>query len=106
MGFKPERAGCREWIYSDIPPPRSFITAAMDLTVMPATYRHRKFVTHLATERSRLREPEMVRIRRPAAANQARLFDDVPDMVAVPNTARFGEGKDALIGLWYLGLLT
>jgi hypothetical protein len=37
MSFKPERAGCREWIYSDIPPPRSFITAAMDLAVVPAT---------------------------------------------------------------------
>jgi hypothetical protein len=37
MGFKPERAGCREWIYSDISPPRSFIAAAMDLTVVRAT---------------------------------------------------------------------
>ena len=37
MGFKPERAGGREWIYSGLPPPQSFIPAAMDLTVVRAT---------------------------------------------------------------------
>jgi hypothetical protein len=36
MGFKPERAGGRKRIYSGVPPPRSFITAAMDLAVMRA----------------------------------------------------------------------
>jgi hypothetical protein len=37
MGFKPERTGSRKWIYSGVPPPRPFIAAAMDLTVMRAT---------------------------------------------------------------------
>ena len=57
MGFKPERAGSRKWIYSSVPPPQSFIAAAMDLTVMRATERHREFIAHFATERTRLREP-------------------------------------------------
>jgi hypothetical protein len=56
MCFKPERAGSRERIYSGVPPPRSFVTAAMDLTMVRATERHREFVTHFATERTRLRE--------------------------------------------------
>ena len=69
MGFKPERAGGREWIYSRLPPPQSFVTAAMDLTVVRATERHRKLVTHLATKRTRLRESQMVWIGGAATAD-------------------------------------
>jgi hypothetical protein len=36
MGFKPERASGCQWIYSGVPPPRTFIAAMMDLTVMRA----------------------------------------------------------------------
>ena len=57
MCFKPKRAGSRKRIYSGLSPPRSFITAAMDLTVVRAAERHRELVAYLATERSRLREP-------------------------------------------------
>ena len=68
MGLKPKCAGSRKRVYSRLSPPQSFIAAAMDLTVMRATERHRKLVTHLATERTRLREPQMVWIGRPATA--------------------------------------
>jgi hypothetical protein len=53
MGFTPERTGNRERIYSGVLPPGSFIAAAMDLAVVGATQRHRKFVAHLTTERAR-----------------------------------------------------
>jgi hypothetical protein len=36
MGFKPKRTSGRKWVYSGVPPPRSFIAAAMDFTVMRA----------------------------------------------------------------------
>ena len=36
VGFKPERASGRKWIYARVPPPREFIAAMMDLTVMRA----------------------------------------------------------------------
>jgi hypothetical protein len=36
MGFKPKRACGRKWIHSDFLPPRRFIAAAMDLSVMGA----------------------------------------------------------------------
>jgi hypothetical protein len=36
VGFKPERASGRKWIYSGVIPPRAFIAALMDLTVMRA----------------------------------------------------------------------
>jgi hypothetical protein len=41
----------------------------------------------------------MMRIKRPATANKTRLFDHVPDMIAITNTARFREGEDALVDL-------
>jgi hypothetical protein len=99
MGFKPQRAGSRKRIYSGISPPRSFVTAAMDLTVVRATERHRELVTDLATERTRLREAQMVWIGGPATAYQARLLNHVPDMIAVTNTTRFGEDKHTLVYL-------
>ena len=62
MPFEPERAGGRKRIYSRVPPPQSFITAAMNLSVVSATERHRKFAAYLATERTPLRKAQMVRI--------------------------------------------
>jgi carboxypeptidase Taq (M32) metallopeptidase len=37
MSFKPERAGSRKRIYSGLPPPCSFITTAVDLSMVRAT---------------------------------------------------------------------
>jgi hypothetical protein len=51
-------------------------------------------------ERTGLHKTQMMRIRRTPTANQAGLFDDMPDMVAVTNATRFGEFKDALVDLW------
>jgi len=99
MGLKPKCAGSRKRIYPGVPPPRPFIAAAMDLTVMRATERHREFIAHFATERTRLREPQMMRIRRPATANKTGLFDYVPDMAPITNTARFRERENAFIDL-------
>ena len=70
--------------------------------MMSATQRDRELIAHLATKRTRLRKTQMVGIRWTPTANQAGLFDDMPEMVAVTNTARFREYKDALIGLWCL----
>jgi len=69
MSFKPERAGSRKRIYSRVPPPRFFIATAMELTVMRATQRHRELVADLASERTRLREAQMVCIGGPATAD-------------------------------------
>ena len=99
MGLKPERAGSRKRIYSRVPPPRSFITAAMDLTMVRATERHRELIAHLATERTRLREAQMVWIGGPATADQARLLNHMPDMIAVTNATRFGEDKNTFVYL-------
>src|SRR5215472_1056288 len=72
----------------------------MNLTVMRPAQWHCKLIACLATERTGLRKTQMMRIRRTPTANQAGLFDDMPDMVAVTNATRFGEFKEALIDLW------
>jgi hypothetical protein len=69
----------------------------MNLSVMRATKRHRKFITDLATERTPLRKTQMVRIRRPPTAHQARLLHHMPNMVAVTNATWFGKDKQTLI---------
>ena len=72
---------------------------SMQLAMMPPAERHREFVADLATECTRLGEAQMVWIGRPPAADQARLFDHMPDMIAVTNPARFGEDKHTLLDL-------
>jgi len=65
----------------------------MQLAMMSPAERHRKLVADFATERTRLREAQMVWIGRPATADQTRLLNHMPDIIAVTNAARFGEDK-------------
>jgi len=95
-GCKPQRACGDKRLYADVPPPRCFIAAAVDLSVMRAAYRHRELIAHLATERTGLHKTQMVRIRRTPTADQAGLFDDMPDMVAVTNASRCEFGGERL----------
>jgi len=88
MSFKPERPGGRKRTYSGILPPRCFIAATMDFTVMRATEWHRKLIAHPATEGPRLRKSQVVSIRRPPTTNQACLFHNMTDMVAIANASR------------------
>jgi hypothetical protein len=81
MSFKPKHPGGRQRIYSGTLPPRCFVPAAMG---------------------PQLREAQVVRIRWPPTANEARLLHDVSDMIAVSNATRFGECEDALFNLDYL----
>ena len=67
-----------------------------DLSVMRAAYRHRELIARLAPERTGLRKTQLMRIRRTPTANQAELFDDMPDLA---------EHRDALIDLCCPGLL-
>ena len=72
----------------------------MNLTVMRAAQRHRELIAYLATERTGLHKPQMMRIRRTPTANQAGLFDDMPDMIAVTNASWFRKYQDTLVNLW------
>jgi hypothetical protein len=58
--------------------------------MMAATQRHDKFVTHLASERRVLCEPQVVRIRGPTATDQAGLLGNEFDVGFVPKPTRLG----------------
>ena len=65
------------------PPPGPLITSAMGRAVMDTAERHREFIARLTTERARLHEPQVMRIRRLAATQEARLQGDVAKMLLV-----------------------
>jgi hypothetical protein len=88
--LRPQCRGDSERIDSGLRPPFGFITAAVDLTMMDTAKRDRELVADLAPERRMLGKPEMVRVSRPPATDQARLFADELDMRFVADPARLG----------------
>ena len=69
----------------------------MHFAMMSPAERDSEFVADLAAECTRLRKAQMVWIGWPPAADQARLLNHMPDMIAVTNAARFGEDKHTLV---------
>ena len=74
MGLQPQRAGTLTGIDTGLFPPSGFIAAAVDLAMMSSAQWYGEFIAYLATERPALRESQVVGIRWPSAANQARLL--------------------------------
>jgi hypothetical protein len=81
MGFEPQYSRSTGWIESELRPPGRFVSVTVKFAVVRTAQRHREFIAHLATERPRLREAQMMRIRRPPTAKEARLFHDMPVFV-------------------------
>jgi hypothetical protein len=69
----PELAGDLERIDAGHLPPRALVAGAVDLAVVHAAGRHGKFIAGLATERARLRKPEMMRAGGLAAVSSVRV---------------------------------
>ena len=88
IGLQPQRASSGGRIDTSFFPPRGFIATAMDLAMMAATQRNDKFVAHLAPERTVLREPKVMRVRRLAPANQTRLLGHEFAVGLVPKPTR------------------
>jgi hypothetical protein len=99
MRLQPQGAGCGKRIYCRLAPPRPFIAGPMDLTMMRAAERDGELVADFTTECTRLREAQMVWIGRPTAANQARLFHDMPDVVAVAKATSLRKGERTFFDL-------
>ena len=58
--------------------------------MVAAAQRHGELIAHFSPERAVLREPQMMGIGGPAAADQARLFGHELDVVFVTKAARLG----------------
>ena len=90
----PELQGDRNWINVESLPPGGFVSGAMELAVMGPADRHDELIAHSAPQCARLREGEVMRVGRHAAAHQARLPQYESSMVLVPQANRFAQGLD------------
>jgi hypothetical protein len=94
----PELAGDLDWIDPSCFPLGLLVAGTMNLAVVDPAERYGEFVADLAGERPRLGEPQVVRIRGLAAADQARLLGNEAQVLAVAIAPRRRHGKDALVG--------
>jgi hypothetical protein len=67
----------------EVLPPCALVAAPMQFAMMKPAHRHGEFVTDFARQRAGLRKPEMVGIRRAAAAGQTRLGADELQVIRV-----------------------
>ena len=86
-------------VYSEVLPPRRFISIPVCLTMMQPAERDREFVAGLQADSSRLRKAQVMGIGRRASANKARLAADEPEVVLVAQTLRLADGKNTLVDL-------
>jgi hypothetical protein len=71
MRFSPKLLSGSESINTGSCPPCNFVTRAMNLAMMTAAKRNGEFVADFATQGGRLREPQMMRVRRLSSTDQA-----------------------------------
>jgi hypothetical protein len=73
LGLGPELVGYWNRINLDLLPPRTFVAAIGEGSVMNSAERHRELVADLLAQSSRLGEPKVVSIARRSPAQQTRL---------------------------------
>jgi len=78
-------------------PPGSLIAGAMGRTVMDSAKWYREFIARLTTKCARLHEPQVMRIRRLAATQEAWLEGDVAKMLLVAVATRRTYREHALV---------
>ena len=80
-------------------PPCSLVTVAVNLTMMTSAERDGEFVADFETQGSGLRKPQVMRVARLPAADEAGLRSHEPQMGFVAKTLGLGDGENALIDL-------
>ena len=78
-------------------PPCGLVPDPVSRTVMGPAERDHEFIAGLAAERPRLHVSEMMGIRWLAAADQARLLDDIAKVVPIAIATRLSDREDALV---------
>jgi len=96
-GLSPQLASDFDWIYADLLPPHAFIACAVSRSMVDPAQGSNKLVTYLSAERTRLHEPEVVRIGRLSPAYKAGLLGDQPKMLLVAVAPRLGNREGALV---------
>ena len=99
MRLLPQSLGDRQGIDFEIPPPSHFIAGLMQLAVMTAAEGYSELVADFETQRPWLGKPQVMRIGRLPAADQARLRGDEPQIGLVTQPLGLGDGENALVNL-------
>lgn len=84
-------------------PPPGLVARAMQLTVVGATKRNSELVAHFAAERTRLGKPQVMRVGRPAATQQAWLRRHEAEVGLVAASGRCRDCKTAVVDLIRVG---
>src|SRR5262249_32059972 len=79
----PKLTGDLDWVDASGLPPSPFIAGSLCDAMMDATEWDSEFIACLSTQRERLHVAEVMGVRRPAAADQTRLFHDIANVLAV-----------------------
>jgi hypothetical protein len=93
----PQVSGDLDRLDPSNPPPPGFVSGAMQGAVVTPAQRDGKFVADLAAQGAGLSEAEMVRVGRFAAADNAGLSHDEPQVRLIAVASRFAEGERALV---------
>ena len=96
-GLPPELTGDFDGVDPRRRPPGLLIAGAMDRAMMRAAERNGKFIADLAAERPRLQVAKMMRIGLFAAADEARLFGNIAEVLAVAIAPRCRNHEHALV---------
>jgi hypothetical protein len=97
MREQPQRSRGLHWIDTSLAPPCSFIAVGMNFTMVTAAERDGEFIADFAAECAALGEAQVVGVAGLAPTDQARLLRHEPDVLAVADAARFGEGEGGLV---------
>ena len=95
----PKPVGNWQGINVDALPPGHFIAGLMQLPMMTAAERYGEFVADFETQGSGLRKPQVMRIGRLPAADQAGLRGDESQMSFVTQPLGLGDREKALVDL-------
>ena len=99
MRLLPKPLGDFEGIYLQILPPGHFIAGLMKLPMMTAAERHGELIADFETQGSWLGKPQVMRIGRLSAADEAGLRGHKSQMSFVAQPFRLGNGQNALVDL-------
>ena len=97
MCLQPKHASRRARIDTGLLPPRGFVAAAVDFTMVPSAKRNGELIADLTAKGRRLCKTEMMRIGGTPAANHAWLLGDGFHMLPVPNSTGHRQRQDRLV---------
>ena len=96
-GVLPQLAGDLDRIDAGPLPPSSLVASAMHRAMMDTAQRHGEFIAGLAAECARLQITKMMRVRRPATADEAWLLGDRAKVLPVAITSWCGNSEDLVL---------